>query len=293
MPFSLTADAFEISAFPESKAEAIIKKIISTVGLKPNFEVEQSDIYDASATVINGKRVIYYNPDFFDNLNQVTGSEWTSVSILAHEIGHHLNGHTLSGGEVSPAIELEADEFSGFVLNKMGASLSESQQAINRMAQSKDSKTHPAKEKRLMAIEKGWRNAGVQDDLIPAASSVKQQPESKPLPQTKSAEATTSKSNTRTSASSISRSPEFRQNYIRYTVRLNSQPGTVYYLTAQNNLVRYYENTFYIVGKIRSTGKLNYPYVLSGNNANFYVTKTGSIIDSNGRSAGYVKIYKG
>ncbi|MBL0339877.1 MAG: hypothetical protein IPP71_02570 [Bacteroidetes bacterium] len=161
------------------------------------------------------------------------------------------------------------------------------------MAQNKDSKTHPAKDKRLMAIEKGWRNAGVQDDLSAASKVVKQHSESKPFPQTKSAEANKSKSNTQKSAVAINRSPEFRQNYIRYTVRLHSQPGTVYYLTAQNNLVRYYENTFYIVGKINGTGETEYPYVLTGINSRFYVTKSGSIIDSKGKSAGYVKIYKG
>lgn len=90
------------SSFPDSKAEAIINRIISTVGLRPNFEVQQSDIYSAAATVLNGKRYIFYNPKFFDKLNEATGSEWSLISILAHEIGHHLNGHTLSGGVFHP-----------------------------------------------------------------------------------------------------------------------------------------------------------------------------------------------
>ncbi|MBL0341093.1 MAG: hypothetical protein IPP71_09310 [Bacteroidetes bacterium] len=284
LPHQLMAGGIVSCSFPESKAEAIIKRIISTVGLKPDFEVEPSELYDASATVINGKRVIYYNPAFFEKLQQQTGSEWASISILAHEIGHHLNGHTLMGGKNSPEIELEADEFSGFVLQKMGATLTEAQQAIKKISHNKDSKTHPAKDKRLIAIEKGWSKAAALINTPATTETAELKLPEKLLVPADHSKAVNSKP---------VRSPVSKSNYIRYTVKLHSQPGMVYYLTAQNNLVRFYENNFYIVGTIRSTGKTNYPYVISGNHSNFYVSKNGALVDSNGKAAGYVKIYKG
>ena len=56
------------------------------------------------------------------------------LSILAHEIGHHVNGHTLGEKETtlseSRQMELEADEYSGLYMFKLGASLSQAQEAI-------------------------------------------------------------------------------------------------------------------------------------------------------------------
>lgn len=69
------------------------------------------------------------------------------MSILAHEIGHHLLGHTISIGSSNPQDELEADKFSGFVLYKMGASLNDAVQAIQLLGSDTDSKTHPSKQK--------------------------------------------------------------------------------------------------------------------------------------------------
>ena len=55
-------------------------------------------------------------------------SSWSNLSILAHEIGHHVNGHSLDlllhqYGELDLTtlsdlrqMEIEADEFSGFVM---------------------------------------------------------------------------------------------------------------------------------------------------------------------------------
>lgn len=275
------------SSFPDSKAEAIINRIIATVGLRPNFEVQQSDIYSAAATVLNGKRYIFYNPKFFDKLNEATGSEWSSISILAHEIGHHLNGHTLSGGSISPDIELEADEFSGFVLRKMGASLEEAQKAIKKMASTKDSHTHPARDKRMVAIARGWNNAVRQNDDVATASNSSHESEVEKEPEIKSA-------TTKTTTPVKKVSPPttvVKKNYIRYVVRLHSQPKTVYYLTEQNNMVRFYDNKFYIVGTIRPSQQVDYPFILKGTNASFFVTKKGAIVDEKGKPVGYIKIY--
>jgi len=58
-------------------------------------------------------------------------------------------------------MELEADEYSGFIMFKLGASLSQTQEAIRVYGSDKDDSysTHPSKDKRLRAIEKGYNKA--------------------------------------------------------------------------------------------------------------------------------------
>ena len=147
---------------PADRANNVIGSILNVVGLKKNFSVYASNVDNASALVQGSSRYILYNPSFMQQVHDKAGTDWTSYSILAHEIGHHLNGHTIQHGGSRPSIELEADEFSGFVLRKMGASLSEAQSAMKLIASEKSSKTHPGKKQRLEAIARGWNKADAQ-----------------------------------------------------------------------------------------------------------------------------------
>jgi hypothetical protein len=121
----LNPDDLELSP-PSNSALAIVEEILAYVGLPQNFEVYSANIYNAAALMANGERVILYDPQLIIDIETITNHEWPAVSILAHEIGHHLAGHTL-GGSNDRAIELEADYFSGFILQKMGATLEEAQ----------------------------------------------------------------------------------------------------------------------------------------------------------------------
>ena len=147
-----------------SEAKNMIADIIEVIGIKQNFEIQAANVDNAAAVIYRGKRYILYNPDFINKLNAAAGNKWASVSILAHEIGHHLNGHTLENIGSQPAKELEADEFSGFVLRRMGATLSEAQAAMRIAADYKQSLTHPGKTDRLTAIAEGWNRANKQQN---------------------------------------------------------------------------------------------------------------------------------
>ncbi len=87
------------------------------------------------------------------------------MTLLAHEVGHHLNGHTIHRGGSTPVLELEADEFAGFILYKLGATLKQSQNVIYYIAMEKASRTHPSKNSRLSAIEKGWNKASASEHM--------------------------------------------------------------------------------------------------------------------------------
>jgi hypothetical protein len=133
--------------------------ILNITGLQANFELKAAKVRNIEAIVSHRKRYILYNPVFIDWVNRSTSDKWGTIALLAHEIGHHLNGHTIRKGGSKPKLELEADEFAGFVLYKLGASLQQSQEVMNYIASSDPSSTHPGRNARLEAIRNGWLKA--------------------------------------------------------------------------------------------------------------------------------------
>ncbi len=147
----------EVYSFSSTKeATDIITRIVNIIGLEQNFDIMAANVPNALATISNNKRLILYSQNFIMNIKNATGTDWAGISILAHEIGHHLNGHTIMPGGSRPKIELQADKFSGFVCAKMGASLSDAQAAMTQIASNSGSSTHPPKTARLEAIALGW-----------------------------------------------------------------------------------------------------------------------------------------
>ena len=79
--------------------------------------------------------------------------------------------------------ELEADEFSGFVLGRMGSSLKEAQSAIATLKYEKATSTHPAKANRMKAIKKGWtRGAPNWEDNTVVTNEEKELEDNYPVP---------------------------------------------------------------------------------------------------------------
>lgn len=146
-------------------AELTVDRILDEIGLFRNFVLQECpNINNAVAKNIqtsSGEKVRYilYDNAFFDRIDQKAANDWASISILAHEIAHHLNGHSLNNKGSNHRFELEADFSSGFYLAKMGATLEQAQSAIQTLRYEKATATHPAKADRLKEIEKGWRKA--------------------------------------------------------------------------------------------------------------------------------------
>ena len=149
---------------PSQAALDIVAQILSYTGLPQTFEVYSANIYNAAALMADNKRVILYDPRLIADIEEITDHDWPAVSILAHEIGHHLAGHTLE--EVyNRSYELEADYFSGFILQKMGATLDESQSVMNLLRDHPNMTEHPPQAERLAAIKQGWQEAARQETL--------------------------------------------------------------------------------------------------------------------------------
>jgi hypothetical protein len=252
----------------DASAEQVIARILGVVGLKPNFEVRAANVPNAAAVVIKGKRYILYNPKFITAINSASGTNWAGISIIAHEIGHHLNGHTLSNMGSRPDIELEADEFSGFVMNKLGAQLTDAQAALAIAASLKASHTHPARKDRLTAIATGWKNAGGAPSEIATAKK---------------------KSITKPAIINPVKEPAIAEKYIAFDVNFNADPKGVYYITVRGNVVKLEGDSLYVIGRLGESNKRGYKLMLYDKSYNYlYVAKQGVMVNGNGKAVGRI-----
>lgn len=156
--FSQSTPAGVIPDFTDQHtAIDIVNEIIEVMDLQADFKVKASDkALNIEASISHRKKYIRYNPSFMNWVSNTTNDKWAAIALFAHEIGHHLNGHTSKRGGSSPKLELQADEFAGYVLQKMGATLAEAQIVMLYISTSTASKTHPARADRMLAIQKGW-----------------------------------------------------------------------------------------------------------------------------------------
>ena len=141
------------------EAKAILNNMLDTIQWKENFSIrEQNGIRNAYATIINRVRWIIYDNDFLEDIDAYASTKWASISVLAHEMGHHYYNHVVNSGGSTPPKEIEADAFSGYVMAKLGATLDQSLAAMQAIASDRASASHPAKRDRLNAITKGWNS---------------------------------------------------------------------------------------------------------------------------------------
>jgi hypothetical protein len=164
----------QTNSFSENiDAEKGLDRILSVIGAsKRTFIIQPCDnINNAIATSIKGVRYILYDRKFMNSISNK--NNWSNLFILAHEVGHHINGHSLdlvlyATDAIEPeslAIkkqqEIEADEFASFVLAKLGAPIEKVNEIIKRVSSQEDDryKTHPNREKRLSAVLRGYVRA--------------------------------------------------------------------------------------------------------------------------------------
>ncbi len=165
------------------EAGAYINQMLDSIKWKENFVLrEQNGINNAYATIVGNKRYIVYDNNFLENLDEYAGTKAASLSVLAHEMGHHYRNHVLDSRGSTPPKEIEADYFSGYVMAKMGVSLQESKAAMERIASPQASSSHPGRVDRLAAIERGWNYAQGINTPNPTGPTTSPTPTPTPMP---------------------------------------------------------------------------------------------------------------
>ena len=246
-----------------TEAAEISKMILKAAGKKSNFLITEAKVPNAMAVLTNGQRFILYNPGFIQRLTKNTGTPWAGISVLAHEIGHHLNTRTENGKTVPMATELEADEFSGYVLRKLGASLEEAQAAMKTLASDRATRTHPARADRLSSIAEGWEDANNETGVV----ALKQR--------------TTSNEHTRSTGDIVNNSIFLAE------IHFDADPGTTYHLTNRYHVVKIKDNVWHRIGKLARLDNTEFPYLIFDEAMNrVYITASGNIVNARGNNIG-------
>jgi hypothetical protein len=286
---------------PASQAAGIIREITDAVGLQPRFELRATTQVDnAAAVVYGGKRYLLYNPTFLAAVNRAGHTDWAGISILAHEMGHHLNGHTLRAGGSQPQDELEADEFSGFVLRRLGASLAQAQAAMATASPDEGSATHPGRAPRLAAISRGWSRATAQ--IVASNQTGKAQPSAQPIAvaprpmrQPSAAPRYQVASDEADGATvALARGASNGPVHVVGQLTFRDNPDVPFYLTSALNVVRLADEDSAdelgavreaeVVGHLRRTGNAAFPFILEdGQQRPLYVTPRGDVYDKEGQ----------
>jgi len=153
---------------PSNEFLQIIEDILEKVGIrsKETYVVKESNVSNALATYQNGRRYILYNPVFLETIKSESNNKWAAFSVLAHEIGHHVNNHSFSEVSVSQRkiFELEADIFSGEALRAFNATLDDALIGVNQLPDSVfNTSGYPSRLARSVAITNGWKRRDEQE----------------------------------------------------------------------------------------------------------------------------------
>ncbi len=143
-----------------SEATKIIEDICTKIGVNASsFTIEAATVANAEAIILDGKRYIHYNPLYIDKIQQKSQTYWSLIFVLAHEIGHHISGHTLSKADLEKCQEeeLEADKFAGCALRHLGATADELERALSFFS-TEGSRTHPPRADRLVFAAIGFKD---------------------------------------------------------------------------------------------------------------------------------------
>ena len=158
----------------DPQVQKIVGDICRVIGIAQGFQLQSAEVKNALACERDGVRFILYNTEFLRDIQMDARTKWAAYGVLAHEIGHHVNGHHFEEkkSERRKEMELEADRFAGSALRLLGATKDEAKAAVFSLLNEGETSTHPPKTARNLAVVNGWndRNQMLLDMGIPGVN---------------------------------------------------------------------------------------------------------------------------
>ena len=144
----------------DPQAQKIVSDICRAIGIAQSFQLQSAEVKNALACERDGVRFILYNTEFLRDIQTDARTKWAAYGVLAHEIGHHVNGHHFEEqkSERRKEMELEADRFAGSALRLLGATKDEAKAAVFNLLNEGETDTHPPKTARNLAVVNGWND---------------------------------------------------------------------------------------------------------------------------------------
>ncbi|MEH6715642.1 hypothetical protein [Parasphingorhabdus flavimaris] len=142
---------------PNPRAEIAMNLITDAVGIERTIKLYSAHITKTRiagfATTLNGTRYIVYDRAKVPWPETIT--PWTSVFLMAHEVGHHVAVHNFRKDIQKIRLELEADRFAGFALSRLGAT--EAQATYYYRGNGPETITHPSSLASTASARAGWK----------------------------------------------------------------------------------------------------------------------------------------
>ena len=166
--FTNHAESIE-SLRPEREMRALVAQVLSMTGLHNDVTVVIDPGAEGCAyatTTRQGKQYIGVDLDCVGPLVTAGRYNWRAVGILCHEIAHLLGGDTTRLAS-SHREESEADEWAGWAMARLGATLPEAKTVFETFSV-QGSKTHPPRAARLASVARGWSKAQAEKAATPS-----------------------------------------------------------------------------------------------------------------------------
>jgi len=148
-----------------ARAQNIVSEILKKSGIQgANFKIKTcDDTNNAVAIIWKNERYIILDEKFLA-LQSKTDEYWFNIFVTAHEIAHHLYGHTFENNntihlESRRNRELESDKYAGLIIRKLGGNEQNIRNALNSIPHpTYNNSTHPIYSDRLKASISGYNS---------------------------------------------------------------------------------------------------------------------------------------
>ena len=276
----VSEDTEIITYDPDEETQQLLNKLLDYVGLQHgDIHLYAATMEDANAKADiddEKQRYIFYNQDFILGIDKENRS-WAATAIVAHEIGHHIRNHMFDKTIKRKTMELQADRYSGFLLQKLGATREQAQSGVRSLHGKDPAAGYPSEKERLDAVTNGWvsskqlQTKAEQIDVTdPSKEVIPQESEEvapEATPRSKSTKRRTREENTQV-------------RYISRCVFFN-EPGIAYMVTSDNNIIATFPNgqILIVAQKIPPTlPGYAWMYEKAGGTGRFGVTPDGKIM---------------
>lgn len=161
-----------LAAAARDDLTAVVREILVAAGREDQAIAVRStkDSYIAAAHSFAGVPEISYNAAAIASLRPEAEGEWAVVFLMAHEVAHHLVGHTTtavpSSEEEFVVAELDVNGIAGAVLRRLGASLKEAKGAAAAACRIDKASEAPTRAT-VSAVENGWHRASGSIGALP------------------------------------------------------------------------------------------------------------------------------
>lgn len=123
------------------------------------------------AIIYKNERFILFD-DTYLTISNKTKNYWYLIFVLAHEIGHHLLGHTvvkqIPSIQIKRQQELDADRYAGFICAKLGATYNDIRQSLQNLPEPTNIllSDHPSFANRYSSAIVGYKDNLTEDNYV-------------------------------------------------------------------------------------------------------------------------------